>query len=73
MKFRPVGIYRRIDGIEHLDPKERSFWQAVYAVTARGIEPGVEVKRLHGPSLDVHCINMGCLPVSTSFESSDEQ
>jgi len=45
MKFGPIAIYGRIDGIKHLDAKQRSFWQAVHTFTGRGVKPSVKVKR----------------------------
>jgi len=45
MKFGPIAIHGRIDGIKHLDAKQCSFWQAVYTITAGGVKPSVKVKR----------------------------
>jgi len=45
MKFGPIAIHGRIDGIKHLDAKQCSFWQAVYTITVGGVKPSVKVKR----------------------------
>jgi len=63
MEFCSIGVYRRIDGIEHLDAKEASFGQALYTITAGGVEPSMEVKRQYGSNRDVHGFNAGCLTV----------
>jgi hypothetical protein len=71
-KFGPIGIDGRIDGIKHLDAKQRSFWQPVYAIAASGFEPGVEIKRQHGSSRDAHWRNFEGLTMSCSCKQADQ-
>jgi hypothetical protein len=73
VKFGPISIYGGIDGIEHFDTKQRSLWQAVYAITAGGVKPSVEIKRQDGSCRDVHGFNAGRLTTSGTCECADER
>lgn len=73
VKFGPVGIYRRIDGTQHLDTKERSFWQTVQAITAGGIKPGMEIKGHDGSGSDMYGDYVGGLALRDARERSGKK